>query len=56
MDLMSKKNIQTDMFDGGDAAAGYIRVVKRAADPKDKNSYRMLINQNHIPVVQFVTI
>jgi hypothetical protein len=56
MDLMSKKNISSDMFDGGDGAAGYIRVVKRASGSKDKNTYRMLINRNHLPVVQLVTI
>ena len=56
MDLIGKKNIQSDLFDGGDGAAGYIRVVKRAGGPKDKNSYRMLINRNHLPVVQFVTV
>jgi hypothetical protein len=56
MELMSRKNIASDTFDGGDGAAGYIRVAKRASGPKEKTSYRMLINHNHVPAVQFVTI
>lgn len=55
-DLMRKKNVDSEMFDGGDGAAGYIRVTKRASGPKEKNSYRLLVNCNHPPVVQFVTI
>jgi hypothetical protein len=54
--LMSKKCIDCRMADAGDAAAGYIRVLKRAADAKESTVYRMLINRNHSAPVQFATI
>lgn len=52
------KNIQWDDIDAGDNKAGSIRVTEYA-DPKDKNSrnmYRIGINRNHQPVVQFATM
>lgn len=44
------------MVDAGDGRAGSIRVVKRAASSEEKTFYRMLLNRNHSPAVQFATI
>lgn len=55
---LAPKNIQWEEFDGGDAKAGWIRVVRRA-DPtteKDRTVYRMLVNRNHPVAVRFVTL
>jgi hypothetical protein len=55
---LASKNIQWEEFDGGDAKAGWIRVV-RHADPnneKDRALYRMLVNRNHPLAVRFVTL
>jgi len=57
-DIMKKINIQWDCIDAGDYKAGSIMVIDRA-DPKDKkgrNRYRMGINRNHQPAVQFATL
>jgi hypothetical protein len=54
--LMSKKHIECGRVDAGDANAGSIRVVKRAADAKEITLYRMMINGNQAPAVQFATI
>jgi len=54
--LMSRKHIRCEMIDAGDGGAGAIRIVKRPADPKEKTLYRMLVNRNHKPPVQFATI
>lgn len=53
--LMSKKAIGCQPIDAGDGAAGSIRVVARPKDPKELTTYRMLLNRNHIPPVQFAT-
>jgi hypothetical protein len=55
---LAAKDIEWEEFDGGDAKAGWIRVVRRA-DPnkeKDRTIYRMLINRNHALPVRFVTL
>ena len=54
--LLKKKNIDWIEVDEGDNRAGSIRVVKRAAENKDFKHYRMHINRNHGPAVQFVTL
>lgn len=54
--LVSRKSIECHMIDAGDAGAGSIRVIKRPADPKDATVYRILINRNHFPPIQFATI
>ena len=54
--LMDKKRIGCQPIDGGDGAAGSIRVVLRPEDPKELTTYRMLLNRNHVPPVQFATI
>jgi len=52
---MATDHIECAMFDGGDAKAGSIRVVKPPA-PKEAGEYRMQLNRNHSAPVQFVTI
>lgn len=55
---LEKKNIQWDEIDAGDNKAGSIRMIE-CADPKSKkgrNRYRMGINKNHQPAVQFSTL
>lgn len=56
MPLVRKKNIEWDWIDAGDNNAVSIRVVKRAATPKESTQYKMLINRNHAPAVQFTTL
>lgn len=55
IEKMSRKNITCAHFDGGDAKAGSIRVVK-AATQKEAGWYSMQVNRNHTAPVQFVTI
>lgn len=54
--LMARKNIEWYWVDAGDASAGSIRVIKRAATNKDVTHYRMCINRNHAPAVQFASL
>jgi len=55
-DRLEKKSIRCDDYDGGDGNAGSIRPVHRAVDKKDRNFYRIGINQNHTAVVRFSTL
>jgi hypothetical protein len=54
--LLKKKNIDWNWLDTGDQKAGVIRVVRRASDDKSATQYRIGINRNHEPAVQFVTL
>lgn len=54
--LLSKKSIGWLEVDEGDNRAGSIRLVKRATHDKEFSHYRMHINRNHEPAVQFVTL
>jgi len=54
--LIDKKNIECFLVDAGDQNAGSIRVVKRTTTEKETTLYRMSINRNHTPAVQFATI
>ncbi len=56
MSLLKKKDIDWHWLDAGDQSAGAIRVVKRPSDQKEATQYRILINRNHGPAVQFVTL
>lgn len=56
MELMSRKCIDCRMVDAGDGRAGSIRVVQRATKAKEPTLYKMLLNRNHAPAVQFTTI
>jgi hypothetical protein len=53
---LSKKNIDWCLVDAGDQKAGSIRTVSRATNDKEVTHYRMHINRNHTPVVQFATL
>jgi hypothetical protein len=54
--LIEKKNIEWHIMDAGDQKAGSIRVIQRARTKKETTYYRMLINRNHQPPVQFATL
>lgn len=54
--LAEGKHIECCVFDGGDRKAGAIRVVVRATTSKEYTHYRMNINRNHEPPVQFTTL
>lgn len=53
---LTKRGIECLTIDTGDGAAGSIRVVRRGAQEKDPTLYRMHINRNHSPNVQFATL
>jgi len=54
--LLAKRHIAWNYFDGGDRKAGYIERVTRSSDSDAPSIYRMNINQNHNPNIQFATI
>lgn len=54
--LMCKKQIEWCWVDAGDQRAGSIWVIKRATKEKEASCYRMHINRNHAPAVQFATL
>lgn len=56
MPLMHKNGIEWCWVDAGDQMAGSIRVLKRAANDKEVTQYRMHINRNHAPAVQFASL
>jgi hypothetical protein len=51
-----RKNIEWRWVDSGDQNAGWIRVLSRHSDEKYSTQYRMYINRNHSPAVQFTTL
>ena len=53
---LSKKNIAWTKLDAGDRSAGSIELVKRPAKPSEPSSYKMDVNKNHDPNVQFATL
>src|SRR5262249_20011276 len=54
--LLKRKSIEWYWIDAGDQNAGSIRVVQRASNDKEATKYRMHINRNHDPAVQFTTL
>ncbi len=54
--LLARKNIGCQWVDAGDGKAGAIRVMDRPADPKAAIKYKVSINRNHTPAVQFATL
>lgn len=54
--LIAKRNIEWCSVDAGDQRAGSIRVVWRSKDEKEPTHYRMHVNRNHAPPVQFATL
>ena len=53
---MDKKKIEWRWVDAGDRRAGSIRVVNRADKENAAAIYRIHINRNHAPAVQFTTL
>lgn len=51
-----KKSITWTKLDAGDRNAGSIQLVTRSAKPSDPSSYKMAVNKNHDPNVQFSTL
>ena len=54
--LLIKKSIAWNKVDAGDRNAGSIELVKRTAKPGESSSYKMHVNKNHDPNVQFSTL
>ena len=54
--LLGRRNIEWCWVDAGDGRAGSIRVLQRARSDKEVTHYRMHINRNHPPAVQFTTL
>jgi len=54
--LLTKSRIEVLLVDAGDSSAGLIRVVKRPAGKKEAGRYRIHLNRNHAPAVQFATL
>lgn len=54
--MLRKKCIEWSWVDTGDKRAGAIYVLKRATKEKEVNQYRIHINRNHTPAVQFTTL
>jgi len=54
--LVNKKNVEWAWIDAGDQKAGSIRVIKRATEEKESTLYRMQVNRNHAPAIQFTTL
>ena len=53
---VAKKNISWNKVDAGDRRAGSIELLKRPEIAGEASSYRMNINKNHEPNVQFSTL
>jgi hypothetical protein len=53
---LEKRRIECRPIDAGDGKAGSIRIVKRGAEEKEPTLYRMQVNRNHSPNVQFATL
>lgn len=54
--LLIKKSIVWNKVDAGDRKAGSIELVQRPAKPSELSSYKMNLNKNHDPNVQFSTL
>jgi hypothetical protein len=54
--VVSKKRIIVGLDDAGDRKAGSIRVSERPANPKELSIYKLRMNRNHAPPVQFATL
>jgi hypothetical protein len=54
--LVKKNNIQWCWMDAGDGNAGGIKVIRRADKDNKYTLYRIDINRNHEPAVQFVSL
>jgi len=54
--LLKKSRIDWYWVDDGDPNAGSISVINRNIKNKEVRQYRMYINNNHLPAVQFTTL
>ena len=54
--LLNRKCIEWHWMDAGDQKAGSVCVLKRGTKPKEPTMYRINMNRNHTPAVQFVTL
>lgn len=54
--LVEKKGIEWCWIDAGDGKAGSIRVTERPVTNQKSKEYRMFINRNHSPSVQFASL
>lgn len=54
--LLGKKHIAWNKVDAGEGRAGSIQRVHRPAKPSEPSIYRMAVNKNHNPNVQFSTL
>lgn len=55
-ELLYKKNITWAKVDAGDRKAGSIEVMTRPVKSAESSNYRMNVNKNHDPNVQFATL
>jgi hypothetical protein len=53
---LEKMGIEILLNDVGDRLGGYIRLVKRAKDAKEYSHYRLALNRNHAPTLQYATL
>lgn len=53
---LPKRNINVETFDGGDNSAGSIRTLSRIEKPKPRGTYKVMVNRNHLPPTQLVTL
>jgi hypothetical protein len=53
---IARQNIVVRGFDGGDRSAGSIQLLRRATEAKKHSEYRLDLNRNHAPPVQFATL
>ena len=56
VELLGRKNIKWIWVDAGDARAGAIRVVERGNNKDKATQYRIKVNRNHEPAMQFTTV
>jgi deoxycytidylate deaminase len=54
--LLTKKGIEWNKVDAGDRKAGSIERLSIQTEPKEPSRYRININKNHDPNVQFATL
>jgi hypothetical protein len=56
VDRLKRKKISVEMMDWGDGQAGDVQCLRAAKKPKEVSEYRLRINLNHDPNVQFATL
>jgi hypothetical protein len=56
IELLRRRRIEWCWVDAGDRSAGMIRRLATNVDGNGANSYRVIVNRNHSPAVQFTTL